>query len=56
MPTTEELEKELADVENSIFYLSMTDRWDDGDYRRHNELYDRKFKLEEMLKERGNLT
>ena len=49
----EEIQKELADIENSLFYLFMTDRWDDGDFKKQDKLYDRKHELEEELRRKG---
>ena len=48
----EELEKELADIEDSLFYINMVDRWTEEDSNRYSKLSRRKREIEEELRER----
>ena len=49
MSKLEELKKELDEVETSIFYNNMVDRWGDAEFRQSNILHERKRELEKQI-------
>lgn len=49
----EELEKELEEVNNSLFMLEMKDRWEREDYQLKKALEQRKKELEAQKDERS---
>lgn len=49
----EELEKELEEVNNSLFMLEMKDRWEREDYQLKEVLEQRKKDLEAQKNERS---
>ena len=49
----EELEKELEEVNNSLFMLEMKDRWEREDYQLKKVLKQRKKDLEAQKNERS---
>lgn len=53
MASIAELEKELAEIEDDIFYIDMKDRWTDADSDRHTKLFRRKLEIKEEIRSKG---